>query len=399
MTKNIAKSSWVAFSRPFYEMTLDPVDHDAVANLVARINRDAKNSLVSLEFLADLRPAPAPRSERSHAGSAPSAAGHSERGASPTPSSISSHATASKPSKRPRVDTRGDDAGADRRRKPVSPAAAAAIQLAADAAAAVVVQQGELKLTHDDPLSVQAFMPEISACVLAIRQLLLAVNPLLSLIYECGESAPDKMTAAAFLAHSLVVDPQDQGIPEVRLRDHLMAVLDCVCKIQPLAARAGASSTRCYEAYKLMTRTKFADELTLIQLQSREAHDSRSAAMLEVHQPLTKWMDKVTAALIACEQQQAMTKEGHLLGPVDPRVKTHLAKRRAHPPRGAGPPSSGGKHRPASAWSKETSARRPASSPGGKPSAPGGAKAAAAGKKRKRSSAGSGAAAAAAAGT
>ena len=57
-------------------------------------------------------------------------------------------------------------------------------------------------------------------------------------------------------------------------------------------AQAGASSTRCFEAYTLMTQTKFADAWTLLQLQSREASDARAVAMLEVHEPLPSWFDK-----------------------------------------------------------------------------------------------------------
>ena len=59
-----------------------------------------------------------------------------------------------------------------------------------------------------------------------------------------------------------------------------------------LAVKAGASSTRCFEAYTLMTQAKLADAGTLLQLQSREASDARAVAMLEVHEPLTSWFDK-----------------------------------------------------------------------------------------------------------
>ena len=45
------------------------------------------------------------------------------------------------------------------------------------------------------------------------------------------------MTSAAFLARALVVDPQDQGIAELRLRDHLSAVL-LLHRLETAAARS-----------------------------------------------------------------------------------------------------------------------------------------------------------------
>jgi hypothetical protein len=239
-------------------------------------------------------------------------------------------------------------------------------------------------------------MPEISAAVLSVRLLMQAVSNLLRLTHACGSLVPDKLPEADFGKLPLVVDPSDRDVCELRLREHLTAVLDCAAKIQPLAVRAGASSTRCFEAYKLMTQTKFADAWTLIQLQSREASDARAVAMLEVHKPLTCWLDKISAALIACEQSQALTRDGLLLGPVDPRVAAHVAARRRAPAgrQDRGGPSAGAKGRSGGPRG-DNRGSRPS---GGKAPSSGDAKTAAKHKSRKRPSAGSGAAAAAAAG-
>jgi hypothetical protein len=180
--------------------------------------------------------------------------------------------------------------------------------------------------------------------------------------------------------------------------------LDCASRSQPLAVWACASSTRCFEAYKLMSQTKHADAWTLFQLQSREKSDALATAMLEVHTPLTCWLDKISAALIACEQTHAMTREGLLLGPVDPRVTAHIATRKraaSTRPGGSGPgPPSGGRGRQSSGRGGGTgggsNSRRPPVPPFDKRTSAGDSKTSAAKKKRKRPSAGSGAAAEAA---
>jgi len=281
-------------------------------------------------------------------------------------------------------------------KRPAPAVSAAALQLDTDAAAAVHAQQGTLKPDLDrHSIEIQAFFPEISAAVLAVRLLMQSLSALFSLTHKCGSLHPVKIPEADFGKLPWEVDPSDRDVCELRLREHLTAVLDCAAKIQPLAVKAGASSTRCFEAYKLMTQTKFADAWTLLQLQSREASDARAVAMLEVHEPLTSWFDKIQAALIACEQTQAMTREGVLLGPVDPRVAAHIAatKRGASSrPERAGAHAGARSRPPAGGGRADNHGTRPAGSPSyGKHTASGDSKPGATKRKRKRPSATSGA--------
>ena len=251
------------------------------------------------------------------------------REASPTPSSASA-ATAAPALKRARV-------------------------VASDVAAAAAAAAGAKLVTIGDNWAhdVKIFFPELASSYMLMQKLVAASHDLLRTFVVLPESGVDidDMPADEFMASALVADPEDSD-PEA-VRAALRACVDRSSDFFRALEACRVSAKRTFNLYQLASMRKHASWLTVAQLQFREQADAQEALFDPGHRPLANFDDKVAAALLACEQQGALAKDGSLVGPISPIVAAHLAARArgsrgrgdASVARGAGRHNTGGNGR------------------------------------------------------
>ena len=191
------------------------------------------------------------------------------------------------------------------------------------AAAAAAASQGIFKVEDSWPRDVKCMMPEFGAAILAVRELTRCVDEALGELYDISDPA-SKISRAGFADAPLRVDPH--SAPEALVRDKLQALVSLSASLHHNTLAARAQMKRLFDIYKLATQTQRASWLTVEQLQFREQADARARVFDDDYVPLTSWSDKVHAALVACEQTEALSEDGTLLGPVAPGVAALLSR-------------------------------------------------------------------------
>jgi hypothetical protein len=100
-----------------------------------------------------------------------------------------------------------------------------------------------------------------------------------------------------------------------------------LCDLQHRIVRAATASKRAFDLYSLATQTQGGSWLAVQQLLFREVYDEQKVFYDPSYRPLTTWAEKVAAALVACEQANALSKDGAPMGPVSLAVTKALQRR------------------------------------------------------------------------
>ena len=197
----------------------------------------------------------------------------------------------------------------------------------AEAVAAAASADAKRKYHSDESgtwsLEVRVFAPEIGASVLAQREWCNSDFAVMRALFNLPE-ALGTLSVGEFERAALNVDPYKDDASLVR--DKLQEVINLQLKVFSDMLAARAQMTRQFRIFQLATQTYRANWQTAWELQWREREDARQMLFSPAGEyvPLRTWKEKVQAALIACHQQDGLTKDGALLGPVSPQTAAYL---------------------------------------------------------------------------
>ena len=186
-----------------------------------------------------------------------------------------------------------------------------------------------VRLEDDWPADVRAFYPEIGATNAAVNATSAALNKLAKILFVPDSPPAMEMSAKQFATTELLYPLSPALFPDEEKREWLLDIADGIMHLQGCFLRAAAASKRAFDLYSLATQTQGGSWLAVEQLIYRERYDEQKCLFDSSYRPLTTWSEKVAAALIACEQASALTKDGAPLGPVSPAVTKALQRR--HP--------------------------------------------------------------------
>ena len=193
---------------------------------------------------------------------------------------------------------------------------------AAAAAAATLGELADSDVEESAPLDVRMFLPELGEIALSVDGITKVLDrfgeALVSLPDTFHACSPEQLRSPQFLADAgFMGDPDD-------IRKSLRAVHDIVGDVHSALCRLRDARRRAWDMYMLATQTDGASWLTVKQLKYREKWDRRRLRMNPDHKAIEAWSDKVAEALRRCRQESALSKDGELVGPVDPFVAQQL---------------------------------------------------------------------------
>ena len=168
------------------------------------------------------------------------------------------------------------------------------------------------------------FAPEIGASVLAQREWCNSDFAVMCVLFDLPD-AHGKLSVGDFERARLQVDPYADDT--VLVQDKLQEIINLMPKLFSHMLAAQAQMTRQFRIFQLAAQTYRANWQTAWKLQWREREDARQVTFSSAGEcvPLCTWKERVTAALIACHQQDGLTKDGALLGPVWPQTVSAAA--------------------------------------------------------------------------
>ena len=193
------------------------------------------------------------------------------------------------------------------------------------------------RIEDDWPHDVRVFYPELGA---ANRTVYLAGEALNSVIdhlqiatLECAAAdapACEFETALRTATNGLLeeltsTDGEDYDSVVSDIRETLLSL----APLKRAIASARIAVKRAFDLYTLATQTGGASWLTAEQLVYREIFDAQKLKYDPLYKPLQTWDERVAAAITACRQSSALSKDGALLGPVAPFVSRSLNRRPA----------------------------------------------------------------------
>jgi hypothetical protein len=190
------------------------------------------------------------------------------------------------------------------------------------AAAAALGERAGNDIEESAPLEVRMFLPELGEIALSVDGITKVLDrfgeALVSLPDTFHACSPEQLRSPQFLADAgFMGDPDD-------IRKSLRAVHDLVGDVHTALTRLRDARRRAWDMYMLATQTDGASWLTVKQLKYREWWDRSRLRMNPEHKSIEAWSDKVAEALRRCRQESALSKDGELVGPVDPFVTQQL---------------------------------------------------------------------------
>jgi len=208
--------------------------------------------------------------------------------------------------KRPRTETREEDFSA---------------------AAAGAKSGAAVRIEDDWPADVRVFYPELGRTNAAISAAGEALNKLARALFADESLTATEMSGRQFSTSELRFALSSEYFPDEEVRDWLNGLVHGLCDLQHRIVRAATASKRAFDLYSLATQTQGGSWLAVQQLLFREVYDEQKVSYDPSYRPLTTWAEKVAAALVACEQANALSKDGAPMGPVSPAVAKALQRR------------------------------------------------------------------------
>ena len=190
------------------------------------------------------------------------------------------------------------------------------------------------RIEDDWPLEVRIFYPELGRANAATCLACSALDSTARILFGELDGTVVDMSSTAFEKALCMcvrdildaVNSHDTSDSQAILNQVLKTLLS-LAPLQTALVSARNAVKRAFDLYTLATQTSGASWLTVEQLVYREIFDAQKARYDPTYQPLQAWDNKVAAALTACKQSNAMSKDGLLLGPVAPSVARALGKR------------------------------------------------------------------------
>jgi len=195
-------------------------------------------------------------------------------------------------------------------------------------AAAAGAKSGAVVRIEDDwPADVRVFYPELGRTNAAISAAGETLNKLARALFADESLTATEMSGRQFSTTELRFALSSEYFPDEEVRDWLKGLVHGLCDLQHRIVRAATASKRAFDLYSLATQTQGGSWLAVQQLLFREVYDEQKVFYDPSYRPLTTWAEKVAAALVACEQANALSKDGAPMGPVSPAVAKALQRR------------------------------------------------------------------------
>ncbi len=190
------------------------------------------------------------------------------------------------------------------------------------------------RIADEWPHDVRVFYPQLGRAHASMFSAHAALDSTLRSLLDEQETSPVDAPAHDFelefqrALDDIVMGLQSRNPPERDIAATIaIAALSSLLPLRTAVSEASSAIKRAFSLYTLATMTSGASWLTVEQLVYRESFDAQKAQFDPLYQPLVDWDAKVAAALTACRQTNAISKDGGLLGPVAPFVHRALDRK------------------------------------------------------------------------
>jgi hypothetical protein len=190
------------------------------------------------------------------------------------------------------------------------------------------------RIADEWPHDVRVFYPQLGKAHASMFSAHAALDSTLRSLLDEQETSPVDAPAHDFeIEFQSALDDIVRGLhsrnpPERKIAATIaIAALSSLLPLRTAVSEASSAIKRAFSLYTLATMTSGASWLTVEQLVYRESFDAQKAQFDPLYQPLVDWDAKVAAALTACRQTNAISKDGGLLGPVAPFVHRALDRK------------------------------------------------------------------------